>query len=514
MKTLENLLSSVGNENYDPNLESLIPSEHLVAREAISNQKKNKFAPLEALVKSWIRDVRKGIKDGKSYEDIRKLSEDSHNDVIGAEIKKVFKMDVTFKTLLTLTGHGFTTSKFLSDSLDLWEGGAGSVDYLQGLLQGRFNDGDEYMGEFMLSKVDHIKNMKINKGIVNLKKAELGGYFSEVPVLIGLDPIQMIQSEFDVPAVMAILLHEIGHIFDGFIYMNRMSSINVLTANISDKFKDGADANVLVRVLEKAGKEDVLKSDILNELKKGGEILLPYNYMRVMQDSIMSVSANFYSDITNSEASADNFAVRCGYGPALIDVMSHFSHGETLENYIDDTKANLGIVMALAFDGLLLTAGVALITINITTLLGGFATMGGIIVFSTFFIKVLLMPLMAFFIGTKKKGVIVKPGIYDVDAIRIKRIRDGMVEYLKSYKNSISPTESKLIRDHIRMVDLFSDRFAKKNNISVFINGVYDLVVMPNDQKEKMRKRDKLESLMQNDAFVAAIEFELLASEA
>lgn len=252
-----------------------------------------------------------------------------------------------------------------------------------------------------------------SKGSVDLKAGKVSGIFETYIHTLYLD-LNILFRIYRLSAeeVTAIIMHEIGHAFTYYEYSNRLASTNELLAQLSNDMHNGdlkEDKRVYIfteiaKNLELSEKE---KSELYNS---SDSLILGSNIFRLYFKQLKNLHNMTKYDETNSEALADNFAVRQGYAKQLVTALDKFY---TYTEYKSDVISLLVLTYEFVLTFILAPAMITAAFLN-TPVLGGF--------FFLFYLTIFIVD----------GDLTFKDMTYDVLKQRYTRIRQGLVGMLKS----------------------------------------------------------------------------------
>ena len=157
-------------------------------------------------------------------------------------------------------------------------------------------------------------------GYVNLDKAQLGGVFSEYENTLYMNFYDLfVTFKLTVPETVAVMLHELGHIFYACEYSDRMNTTNQVLAEVTKTLssKDREKKlNYIFKNLQSINHE-VTEADV-DKIVNGNKIVAGYAFFKVVMGSVASQLKESKYDETSFEQSADNFAARFQYGKPLV----------------------------------------------------------------------------------------------------------------------------------------------------------------------------------------------------
>lgn len=189
------------------------------------------------------------------------------------------------------------------------------------LLKEKFRDSYFLPGEAKI-----LAKAQEKKGYVDLENAKLEGIFTEYTHTLFLD-LRTLFVVWNMTAreVTAIVLHEIGHVFTYYEYSTRLSTTNQLLADLSYSLHNNEnDIKKREYVFKELVKNNVLSEKESEELyNEVDNTILGRKLFKVYVREITSLRDNIKYDETTSEALADNFAVRQGFGLDLVTALDH-----------------------------------------------------------------------------------------------------------------------------------------------------------------------------------------------
>lgn len=153
-----------------------------------------------------------------------------------------------------------------------------------------------------------------NKSIVSFKLAKITGYYSKFAVYVNLDiwtlfkKIQLTPKE-----VVAVLLHEIGHLFVGFSYHYRINQLNLNTSVVvNELINNNEEQAIYVLNNDIKNKEDLLSIRTNTKIRHDIAFAILSRYIDT------SMQYRYYYSVSNNESMADNFASRFNVGKELV----------------------------------------------------------------------------------------------------------------------------------------------------------------------------------------------------
>jgi len=314
-------------------------------------------------------------------------------------------------------------------------------------------------------------------GWVDTSKAKVGGMFSSYTHQFFMNPIYMVrQCGTDAGEMTAILLHEVGHLFDNYEFSSRLESTNQVLAELTNAIKLGEDAKkteyLYAKYLDLTNSQE--DRDLLTSGKTrvviGAELFRKhFNYMK-------SQLPNRKYDETSSEMSADLFASRFGYGRQLVNGLDKtvIEGDKELISSINFTVNTIELMSLTAY-------------IFIGLVGGPFVALG----IAGWMIFILNLS------GTNNQDM-----TYDVLKDRYLRVRQHYVQMLKN--SGIDREEAQKIINDIYVIDDLVKNI--KPFRSIFKSMADFIFPSHRDAKNDIAVQRLLESLAHNDLFLKAAE--------
>ena len=338
-------------------------------------------------------------------------------------------------------------------------------------------DAEELISDF--ERFMRFANKK--EGHIDLKKARVYGYFSEIPVIGVFDFFNLIKEGMITSReLVATVLHEIGHVFTGFEYHHRLLKTNLTLMNVVDAInhKDYNTAKYLLIT-------DLKISDIPDlELSSNKDrIDLAGSLAEALLNQMGSEFMVSYYESTSVEASADDFAARFYLSKELASGL--FKIYKSVDRQFNPTGSKYSVLSSfLSF--LFFTILIPIIGII-------FAPNAAI-----FFVLFTVAQFMFALLLTNVEDP------YDVPYDRLKRIAYNTINSLKDIK---LPKE--LIQSQIETYELIMKMVNELESMPTFKDPFimeYITKKLPFIRKKFQYKemQQVIESLMNNELFVAA----------
>lgn len=245
---------------------------------------------------------------------------------------------------------------------------------------------------------DIYKRINNRKGFIDFKNARVGGYLADVKHYLIINFYTLRGDGLTAEEVAAVIVHEIGHAFDGMSVHYKMHTSNSAIMDTLNQLNDNKTEKAIYTFKRTFGPKDLEEA----KLSKDSNVTdfygpLAVRYMKELGSTIH----NAKYDETNFEAMADSFAVRMGFGKDIV-------------SGLDRMYSKYGISPSNSRMFYYILFMVELLMFILILVLGG---LFGLIVMTLVF---------AFFSGTHLKDF-----TYDIPYDRFNRIRNGIISNLK-----------------------------------------------------------------------------------
>lgn len=324
-----------------------------------------------------------------------------------------------------------------------------------------------------LKLVENARN--VIKGTVNLKKARVDGVYANLDHTVFLPLTDLLSERFTDEEIVAVLLHEIGHIFVYYEYISRTVTTNTVLAGIAKTMSSTTDPKEIETVLLSAKK--VLQLTDLDVKKLVNNSRVDLVEMVVVSSAIEQARSELGSDIydmNSFEALADNFATRLGCGRELVTALDKYYRSVN-----DMALRTLPTYLALEATKLL-SLGLSTLT-TAAAVLGGTTPLGIMIIFSTIFLV----------------GIDLNTKDYDRPLFRLKRIKEQLVERMKDKR--ASKEERKQLAESVEHIDGLLKDYNTRTSVLVKLAAVVSTSVRNRYKQEQLQS--ELESLASNELF-------------
>ena len=328
-----------------------------------------------------------------------------------------------------------------------------------------------------------LKNANGKKGTVDLKKAKLGGIFSEYTNIVYMHFRNLFsEMKMSVPEVAAVLLHELGHGFYVCEYTDRLETTNQVLENAAKEItskNDKKDLSYIYRELKSVNPK--ITEEETEKLLSGNKVIAGYTWFKVVVGTVEEQLLNCKYSETSFEQGADNFASRFNYGRELIQAL------DKLHTYYKTPEKNRGMNFYLSFS--------SLFSFVVFTVASAISVFTGVIPVA------LLYGLLAFLVF-RVTGEDYKDYTYDELKIRYKRIRNESVNLLKDL--DLPSDRVEVILEDIRIADRAIDEAFK---FSSPLSKIANFIFTPaRHAKASITEQQLMEELAFNDLFVHSAE--------
>ena len=331
---------------------------------------------------------------------------------------------------------------------------------------------------FNNKSADLLKQIRGATSDIDLERGRLDGAFSKIPFNLFIGHALWGRLRLNAEEMAAVTLHELGHLFTFLEYVTRGVTANFAITAASDQLAGMEDLTQRIEIIEAAANALDVKIDNVEELakvksKSGVETVLAKKFM---EKYMPSATGSSRYDLSASEFSADQFAVRQGAGKALITALDHmntmwgndsYKHGKGFHILSEAIKWIWGIIMTI---GLM---GIPLIFVGMVLVWGSY-----------------------------------EDRLYDTPAERFDRIRRDLVQSLKNPKLSKHQREE-IIAD-LDVIDKIISGYTDRRSLM-------NLIWQSLHPRRKKAYNDRifqqeLEKIINNDIFVNANRLSILSS--
>lgn len=324
---------------------------------------------------------------------------------------------------------------------------------------------------------------QLGKGIViNRKNAKIINLPNDYIVYVFIDTDELISYNLKPRELVAILLHEIGHIFNDIEYSytlvrNNFTFIDTFIDNVRNKNKSVKESLIL-------SYSSATNNQNFNVLKDKSTVNV---LLTILHDILKQVKFNFNKNTNYQvEQLADTFAGRFGLHKELIIAL----------NKINYDISNVGKYLLLLINIYLI------LNIVILFLISTVFSFNLILIFSFIYGVVSILNYIVLFPDSDVFSLNIHGNDYD----RIKSIRNDAIKQLRT--SNLNKTEIKNILASIETIDLVIDSIPKPSigPIQHIVNFLFH-----GKQKEMQKIDEMLSSLSENELHIAAAKLSTLS---
>jgi len=167
----------------------------------------------------------------------------------------------------------------------------------------------------LLKRKDYIE------GTVDLETGKVGGVFAEAPVTFYFgQKLFYAGSDFTVPEITAIILHEIGHIFHYYEVLSRLTSTNYILDEGIKALTNAQDTEQRIKILRdinSTGYAKIESPETIASRRREPDYYRTVIIDGCVRETTNQLGNNIYSN-RGFEQLADQYATRMGYGKALV----------------------------------------------------------------------------------------------------------------------------------------------------------------------------------------------------
>lgn len=308
------------------------------------------------------------------------------------------------------------------------------------------------------------KQLKKNKtgileGTVNFETGRVGGDFSKVTSTLIIPNMILSTKTFTDEEIAAMLLHEVGHIFSYFMYLNKVVTVSHVLDQLTNKLNEIEVESEKINLIKETNEllnVDTLEAEDLIKIKDG-ERISTVIVSEVAKERLSYTDTPVF-DFRTWEAISDQYASRNGASVALATGLDKiyrlFNHA-------------------------------------------AYWSTGKYVLISIFSLPMLVIgfPLMLFF------SLLVEPyDPYDKPIDRIKRIRRELVGALK--KRNLDKKQSKRIQNELKTLDDILSRMSDRKDMFEVIWRLINVKL--NKDRKQTAYLNELEIMANNELYVRA----------
>ena len=425
-----------------------------IAAESIDFQSKDNFAQMVVFAKRIF--AYKNASDAQKSQELEDLV---------AFIRKVTRMSVTVNMKFDDTGLASVRIENINKNNPLMD------DFRRMILE---QDQDRFVGM--------LKN-KISEGSVNVAEATIDGVYKLVPVKVNWSFKHITYAALTPEEAVAVLLHELGHVFNYFATMSMLVRQNLVVAAALKANSDKPDEKIYRHRIEVVASAAGLSKEMASELGavRKAEVVQAVLLADNLEE-IRSVKGLENYDQVYNEAMADHFAMRYGAGPYLASAL--------------DKSNRTSVFYSGGF--FLFIQTMELVRFSVMMILGTAALFTGAAAAGLFIASIATLTL--WLAGDKHRAF-----EYDDLSIRYKRMRNQMVELLKH--KALSNEEKQEALDALAQLD---DIVAKAIEYKSPLTAISNFVFSGNRNAKRMIDLEhQIEEFISNQLFVNAAKLSL-----
>ena len=425
-----------------------------IAAESIDFQSKDNFAQMVVFAKRIF--AYKNASDAQKSQELEDLV---------AFIRKVTRMNVTINMKFDDTGISSVRIENINKNNPLMD------DFRRMLME---QDQDRFIGM--------LKN-KISEGSVNVAEATIDGVYKLVPVKVNWSFKHITYAALSAEEAVAVLLHELGHVFNYFCTMSMLVRQNLVVAAALKANSDKPDEKIYRHRIEVIASSAGLSKETASELGavRKAEVVQAVLLADDLEE-IRSVKGLENYDQVYNEAMADHFAMRYGAGSYLASAL--------------DKSNRTSVFYSGGF--FLFIQTMELVRFSVVMMLGTAALFTGAAAAGLFIASIATLSLWL-------NGDNYRSFEYDDLSVRYKRMRNQMVELLKH--KALSNEEKQEALDALSQLD---DIVARAIEYKSPLTAISNFVFSSNRNVKRMIDLEhQIEEFISNQLFVNAAKLTL-----
>lgn len=337
-----------------------------------------------------------------------------------------------------------------------------------------------------------VKYIKDNKLVntVNIKTAKVTGLFAQIssPIMFAWEIIT--DFKLNKEEVVAIILHEIGHIFTFYEYQNRFVTSNQVLASLLMSAKNDT-VEEFEYVYTTAAEVLTGNKNALDSLQTTkDESVITTIVIDKTVEAFKSQTQSPYNDSVSAEQLADAFAARFGYArPLITGLEKTFSYSEL------DKRGSIRTSMQAVEIAATVGQGIVLGFLSITT---PFVAASLAAIYVTSILKI------SSTVGANSRDT------YDDQRVRYLRMKEQVIEQTKD--RTLPPSEVKKLIEDLKTIDSIIDEYAKAPYQTLVVQAINFVFRRHRVANETQKLQRTLEELASNELFVRAAQLSLLES--
>ncbi len=351
--------------------------------------------------------------------------------------------------------------------------------------------GDVFSGEYnsiLGTGLLYTKKSGFTLGGVDTKKAKLSGWFTEHPIPVFVNFIELVNDhKLTAPEITAVILHELGHDFEGAALCARTAATNQTIADATRRAVDmdhHQRKEFIYNELKKV-EIDVSKEDV-EGMSSANPVVMGVSAFRAIIGAVHSFTGSRH-DTTTYESLSDSFATRFGYGEYLATGLDKLLN----------TKARAITKLVLAALRFIVLFSLINNILKSISVLRGAETFSRVAFMSLIRIIERLFSVIVL-VNVERENT--RDMTYDLDKDRFIRVRNDLVNSLKT-----ADIDKKTLKSVLEQIKLLDDIIGRSSNFRGFI-GELSILISPFDRKtyKAIKAQQDLEKMIANDIFVSS----------
>lgn len=326
--------------------------------------------------------------------------------------------------------------------------------------------------------------VKSLKAEVDVVSGRVGGFYEQVELHMFMCPEMFKETTFTTEDIAAIMLHEFGHAFTGFLYLNRTLLTNQILAPLARTYEGTDGSTTRQYIFEYLIEEGALSTARVEQLKKCKNAQeLTVIYLNQEPQACQSELGYSLYDVSSCEALADQYASNCGAGMHLAAALDrlYVMYNQTDRGYWYARMMMFVMLIAINIVNWIKSTIMSLIFGVLQPILG--------------LLMALFMVVVLIFSPNKNDH------IYDNPYARLNRIRQNAIERIKS--GHLSEAEKKAYLKDVEMVDQVIEKYSDGLRLSETLAYLFRPSYRAAHNFEMLQK--DLETLSANRLFVDAL---------
>lgn len=331
---------------------------------------------------------------------------------------------------------------------------------------------NQTLKNLMKERQKTLRKIHNKTGFVNTKLAKVGGYLSEVRHFLIIDFVKFKRAKFTAEELCAIVLHELGHAFDGLEEHYRTDTTNRAILDILVDLHHNKTDKAIYRYRNTFTRHEYDRAQLSNNQERQdfcGELA---KHITTQVDSQLQ---NGKYDQTNFENMADTFAARFGMAEHLSSALLKLYKGS---GRVQDNSATIRATM---------------VTVDLLTMACVF----------------LLLPVYGFIIYTVMVSYLLRISAsqmtYDEPLIRLRRIRNTMVNAIKDERMS-----GEVVKDVLAQIEFIEAALANNSQYKSLLEDVGDwLYSDAREDRHYIDLQQMIENQLNNRLYIQSAQLRL-----